>query len=104
VNDTYTSHSTSFLLKYKSFKKYDTMYTVYILQCADDSLYTGIARNLDKRLADHETSKGSKYVRTRLPFQLVYNETQPNRSSATKREMEIKKMTREKKLALIKKS
>lgn len=77
------------------------MYTVYILQCVDDSLYTGIARDLDRRLADHETSKGSKYVRARLPFTLVYSETQPDRSSATKREMAIKKMTREKKKRLI---
>ncbi len=80
------------------------MYTVYILKCSDNSLYTGIARDLDKRLTDHQTTKGSKYVRARLPFQLVYTENQPNRSTATKREMKIKKMTREKKLTLIKKS
>lgn len=77
------------------------MYTIYIIECADGSLYTGIARNLEKRLEIHRSGTGSKYVRARLPFSLVYSETQPDRSSATRRELEIKKMTREQKLILI---
>ncbi len=74
------------------------MYTLYIIKCSDDSLYTGIARDLDKRLETHRTGMGSKYVRARLPFSLVYSEKCKNRSTATKREMAIKKMTRNQKL------
>ena len=77
------------------------MYTLYILKCSDASLYTGIARDLDKRLETHKSGKGSKYVRARLPFSVVYTEAIKNRSLATKREIEIKKMTREEKLQLI---
>ena len=77
------------------------MYTVYILKCSDNSLYTGIATNLESRLETHQEGKGSKYVRVRLPFKVVFREKHKNRSEATKREMAIKKMSREKKLALI---
>ena len=78
------------------------MYTLYIIKCADGSLYTGIARDLEARLETHRQGVGSKYVRARLPFSLVYTEKLKNRSKATKREMKIKKMTREDKLELIK--
>jgi len=77
------------------------MYTLYIIKCADDSLYTGIAHNLEARLKTHRQGTGSKYVRARLPFSLVYTEKHKNRSQATKREMAIKKMTKRKKLELI---
>jgi putative endonuclease len=77
------------------------MYTLYILRCKDDSFYTGIAKNLDKRLEMHRAGTGSKYVRARLPIEVVYTEEWKDRSSATKREMEIKKMTRTDKLKLI---
>jgi len=77
------------------------MYTLYIIKCADDSLYTGIARDLEARLEAHRQGTGSKYVRARLPFSLVYTEKHKNRSQATKREMAIKKMTKRKKLELI---
>ncbi|PIZ95205.1 MAG: hypothetical protein COX81_01515 [Candidatus Magasanikbacteria bacterium CG_4_10_14_0_2_um_filter_37_12] len=79
------------------------MYTLYILQCSDGSLYTGITRNLDNRLKTHSEGKGSKYVRARLPITLVFKEKHIDRSEATKREMEIKKMSRENKLKIIKK-
>ncbi|MBU2542367.1 GIY-YIG nuclease family protein [Patescibacteria group bacterium] len=78
------------------------MYTLYIIKCADGSLYTGIATNLEQRLETHRQGVGSKYVRARLPFSLVYTEEYKNRSKATKREMEIKKMTRSEKLMLVK--
>ena len=78
------------------------MYTLYILKCADGSLYTGIAKDLEKRLEMHRSGKGSKYVRGRLPFDVVYTEAWKNRSEATKREMEIKGMSREEKKRLIK--
>ena len=77
------------------------MYTLYIIRCADDSFYTGIAKDLDKRLEVHKTGKGSVYVRARLPFSLVYTEKHRDRSRATKREIEIKKMTRQEKEKLL---
>ncbi len=76
------------------------MYTLYILQCADKSLYTGIAKNLEKRLEAHRAGVGSKYVRARLPAKIVYTETCKNRSEATKREAEIKNMSRKEKQSL----
>ena len=78
------------------------MYTLYIIKCSDGSLYTGIATDLNKRLDIHRQGIGSKYVRARLPFSLVYTEKCKNRSIATKREMAIKKLTRQQKLKLIK--
>ncbi|PIZ96436.1 MAG: hypothetical protein COX80_01305 [Candidatus Magasanikbacteria bacterium CG_4_10_14_0_2_um_filter_33_14] len=77
------------------------MYTLYIIKCSDNSLYTGIAKNLKKRLETHRQGTGSKYVRARLPFSLMYTETLTDRSSATKREIAIKKMTRNEKIKLI---
>lgn len=74
------------------------MYTVYILLCSDNSLYTGIAKNLENRLKTHKSGKGSKYVRARLPFKLVYSEKCTNRSEASKRESEIKRWDRSKKI------
>lgn len=77
------------------------MYTLYILRCADNSLYTGIAKDLEKRLETHRAGTGSKYVRTRLPFSVVYTEACKDRSSATKREIEIKKLSKSEKEKLI---
>ena len=79
------------------------MYYVYMVKCADDTLYTGIATELDRRIEEHNASdKGAKYTRVRRPVKLVYSEKYPDRSSASKREYEIKKkMTRAEKLVLI---
>ncbi|NKQ40343.1 MAG: GIY-YIG nuclease family protein [Sulfurovum sp.] len=79
------------------------MYFVYILLCADDSLYTGIATNMERRLEEHNSSdKGAKYTRGRRPVKIVYNEILRTRSEASKREYEIKKkMTKAEKLKLI---
>ncbi|MBL4855017.1 MAG: GIY-YIG nuclease family protein [Robiginitomaculum sp.] len=74
---------------------------VYILRCGDGSLYTGITNDLAQRIAKHETGKGAKYTKNRGPFDLVYQETSPDRSAATKREMQIKALSRQEKLALI---
>lgn len=80
------------------------MYYVYIVKCADDTLYTGIATELERRILEHnESDKGAKYTRVRRPVNLVYSEEYPDRSTASKREYEIKKkMNRAEKLALIK--
>ena len=73
----------------------------YLLQCADNTYYTGITNDLNKRLATHNQGIASKYTRSRLPVQLVYTEAHPNRSSASKREAQIKRLNRAKKIALI---
>lgn len=74
---------------------------VYILRCRDNSLYTGWTNDLDKRVETHNQGKGAKYTRGRTPCELVYFEKFDNKSKALKREAEIKKLNREKKLSLI---
>lgn len=77
-------------------------YKVYILECSDKTLYTGIALDVNKRLIEHNTSdKGAKYTRVRRPVRLVYTEEAEDRSSACKREYAIKQLTRVQKLKLI---
>ena len=75
---------------------------VYILKCRDESLYTGWTNNLEKRIKDHNNNKGAKYTRGRTPCELVYFEVYDTKSQALKREYEIKKLSRIKKLDLIK--
>ena len=76
---------------------------IYILRCADGTLYTGITKDLDKRLAEHNAGnrQAAKYTRTRLPVELVYHESCDSRASATRREMAIKRLSRKAKLQLI---
>ena len=62
-------------------------WNVYILECSDTTLYTGITNNIENRMRVHNNGKGSKYVRARLPFKIVHNEIYKNRSEATKREI-----------------
>ena len=81
--------------------KLDKMYFVYILRCKDGTLYTGITTDLARRLAEHKSGKGSKYVRARRAGKIVYSEKKKNRSTASKREAEIKSWKRQKKLDLI---
>ena len=76
---------------------------VYLLRCADGSLYTGITTDLDRRLAEHNGDgrpAGARYTRSRRPVQLVYHEAARNRSAATQREAAIKRLDRACKLAL----
>ena len=78
------------------------MYFVYMLECADGTLYTGITTDLERRLDEHNnSSKGAKYTRARRPVVLVYSEALETRSLASKREFLIKKLSRNKKLVLI---
>ncbi len=79
------------------------MYFVYILKCKDGSLYTGITTDVVRRFAEHKAGKGGHYTRAKGVVKVVYSEKHPNRSSASKRESEIKKWGREEKLGLIKK-
>lgn len=77
-------------------------YSIYILRCADSSLYTGIAADLERRLLEHESSpRGAKYLRGRGPFRLVFSATVGDRSTASKFEHRIKKLSRADKQALI---
>ncbi len=76
---------------------------VYILCCADSSLYTGVTTDPQRRLREHngELKGGARYTRVRQPVELVYQESQPDRSAACKREAEIKKLSRAAKKKLI---
>ena len=76
-------------------------YYVYMLRCGDGSLYTGSTDDVARRLKVHQSGKGAKYTRSRLPVALVYREELPDRSAALRREAAIKKLTRGQKLALL---
>jgi len=73
---------------------------VYILRCSDGSLYAGYTVDLEQRLAQHNSGKGSRYTASRLPVELAYVEEAASRRSAMKREWEIKSMKRSEKLRL----
>lgn len=79
----------------------ETIWYLYILRCRDGSLYTGITTDVEKRLEAHRCGKGAKYTRGRGPLELVYRERCGDHSQALKRELEIKALPREAKLALI---
>ncbi len=74
---------------------------LYILECKDGTLYTGITNNLEKRLRSHNDGTASKYTRSRTPVKMVYSEPVGDRSNATKRELQVKKLSRTKKNQLI---
>tara|TARA_B110000467_G_scaffold146154_1_gene150182 strand:- start:904 stop:1134 length:231 start_codon:yes stop_codon:yes gene_type:complete len=72
-----------------------------MLECSDNSIYTGITNNLENRLKKHQSGDGAKYLRGRLPIKIIYKELFINRSEATKREISIKKMSKKEKKILI---
>lgn len=74
---------------------------LYILRCADGTLYTGITTNVERRLEAHRSGKGAKYTRGRSPLELAYREECGSHSDALKRELLVKKMNREQKEQLI---
>jgi len=74
---------------------------VYIVECSDESLYTGIARDVEARVAQHNAGEGARYTRTRRPVELVYSESADDRSAALRREYEIKQLSRAGKRELI---
>ena len=76
-------------------------YYVYILECSNKTLYTGITTNLKRRFTKHKSGEGARYTAYNKPLKILYSKSYPNRSKAQKRESEIKSWTREKKLALI---
>ena len=74
---------------------------VYILECKDKTLYVGVTKNLTDRLEKHNKGKASKYTRGRTPVRMIFSEDHSDKTSALKREIELKGWTRAKKLALI---
>lgn len=80
----------------------DGKWLVYLLECADQSFYCGATNDLERRLKQHNSGRGSKYCLTRLPVVCVYSEPAKNKSAALKREYAIKQLSRAQKLALIK--
>lgn len=83
----------------------DSPWVVYMLLCADQTLYTGMTTNLTRRLAEHngQSPKGAKYTASRRPVQLFYMEPAQDRSEAARREWKIKRMSKAQKLALARK-
>lgn len=77
------------------------MFFVYMLRCADGSLYAGQTKDLDARLAQHAEGEGAKYLRGRRPFELVYVEVTDTRSEALKREMALRRLSKREKEALV---
>lgn len=76
-------------------------YFVYILECSDETLYTGYTVDIKRRLLEHNQARGAKYTRGRLPVRIVYLEKHISASEALKREAEIKRKTKKQKLELI---
>jgi len=77
------------------------MWFVYILLCKDESLYTGISNNPQKRFLDHKNGKGGHYTRSHKPVKIVYSEKMATQSEALKRERQIKNWSRKKKIRIL---
>ncbi len=76
-------------------------YFVYLLRCKDDSIYTGITTDVERRFAEHKNKKGGHYTGSREVVEIVHTEEYPDRGAALRREAEIKSWPREKKIKLI---
>ena len=76
-------------------------YFVYLLECADGSLYTGITTDIERRLKEHQAGTGGHFTRAKGAKRILYTEEHPDRSSASKREAAIKKLSRPQKLSLV---
>ena len=79
----------------------DKSWYLYIISCGDSSLYTGITLVVERRLQEHRTGRGSRYLRSRLPLKLVYQVETPGKSEALQLEYKVKQLTRAQKLGLI---
>jgi putative endonuclease len=94
---------TILVIKFAVFEE-PILYIVYLLRCADSTLYCGITNDLEKRLRDHGRGKGARYTRGRLPVRVAYREAAASRSEALKREWAIKKLTKVQKEELCRRS
>ena len=74
---------------------------VYILRCADGTLYTGYTIDLERRIQQHQSGRGARYTRTRIPVELVYSKSFRTRRAAMQREVEIKRYSRPRKMKLV---
>ena len=72
-----------------------------MVRCADDTLYTGVTTDLARRVEEHDAGRGSRYTRSRRPVRLVWSEAHPDRSAAQRREAEIKRWSRSRKLEFL---
>lgn len=97
INATHSRNSE----KYENLSKAESEWFVYIVEARSGALYTGITNNLRRRFEKHSSGQGARYFRISAPVRIVYQEQLNSRSEATKREAEIKKYTRQQKLALI---
>lgn len=80
------------------------MFSLYILRCADGTLYTGIALDVQKRVEEHNTSRlGARYTQSRRPVKLIYSKEVGDQAAASREEYRVKQLSREAKLALLKK-
>lgn len=77
------------------------MHYVYIVKCSDNTLYTGWTTDLDARIRAHNSGRGAKYTKSRMPVKLVYSEIFKDKSAALKREIEIKRLKRDQKIKMI---
>ena len=77
------------------------MWYVYILECADDTFYTGVTRDLAARVREHNAGDGARYTRARRPVRLIYSEKAPDRGAAQSREYSIKQLSRTQKSRLV---
>ena len=84
-------------------KQKSKVWVVYILRCSDDSLYTGMTNNIDKRLAAHSQGTAAKYTRSRRPVKLSVTSAAMDKSDAMRLEIKIKKLPRAKKIAALEK-
>jgi predicted GIY-YIG superfamily endonuclease len=78
-----------------------SMWCVYLLRCADGTLYTGITNDLSRRLAAHRAGRGARYTRGRCPLTLLHSESAPTRAQALRREHQLKALRRRDKLAFL---
>ncbi len=79
-----------------------TIWSIYMIRCADNSLYTGITTDVERRFAQHEKGKGAKYLKTRRPFALVFHQPVGDRSRASKLEYVVKQLPKGKKELIVK--
>jgi len=77
------------------------MWYVYIIECSDNTLYVGVTLDIERRLKEHNSGKGGRYTRARMPVNLIYSECYNSKSKALKREIQIKGWKKRKKMALI---
>jgi len=96
VSRQHSRRDTILVIKYAVFEEL-VLYIVYLLRCADSTLYCGITNDLEKRLREHNRGKGARYTRGRLPVRLAYREAAATKSEALNREWAIKKLPKVKK-------